>query len=150
MLNLIKNKYFVVGNLTFTAEDLQKLPDQENLDIQIQIPQEFRCHKGKKFIMFYGCTLTYSIHYKSGDEQVLTESTYTPQHATVHSNLPNLINTKAEIDMSRIQLHPENPPTHLNRYHDYVSTANNCMLQKLYEVPAGMVDQLRFHFIDKY
>jgi hypothetical protein len=81
---------------------------------------------------------------------VLTESTFTPQHAAVHSNLPNLINTKAEINMSRIQLHPENPPTHLNRYHDYVSTANNYMLQKLYEVPAGIVDQLRFHFIDQY
>jgi hypothetical protein len=24
------------------------------------------------------------------------------------------------------------------------------MLQKLYEVPAGMVDQLHFHFIDQY
>jgi hypothetical protein len=48
MFNLTGKKYFLVGNCTFTSEDLVKLPNQDVDFIKVNLPIGFKQATGKK------------------------------------------------------------------------------------------------------
>jgi hypothetical protein len=62
-----------------------------------------------------------------------------------------MTNTRSDINIDQIQLDPDNTPTHLTRYTDYVSTTNNYMMQKSFEVYNEVVNnEIHFYFIEQY
>jgi hypothetical protein len=62
-----------------------------------------------------------------------------------------MTNTRSDINMDQIQLDPDNQPTHLDRYTDYVSTTNNYMMQKSFEISNEVANnEIHFYFIDQY
>jgi hypothetical protein len=151
MFNLTGKKYFLVGNCTFAPDDLVKLPNQDVDFIKVNLPIGFKQATGKKYIKLYGCTLTYAAHFRNSVFEELQEQTYTPMHTTFHSNMTNMTNTRSDINIDQFQLDPENPPTHLDRYTDYVSTTNNYMMQKSFEISNEVANnEIHFYFIDQY
>jgi hypothetical protein len=151
MFNLIGNKYFLVGNCTFTPDDLVKLPNQDVDFIKINLLIGFKQAQGNKYIKLYGCTLTYAARYTNSKNEELSEQIYIPMYTTFHSNITNMTNTRSDIEIDQIQLHLDNPPTHLNRYTDYLSTTNNYMMQKAFEIiNKACHNEIHFYFIDQY
>jgi hypothetical protein len=70
-------------------------------------------------------------------------------HTTFHSIITNITNTRSDIDINQIQLDQDNTPAHLNRYTDYVSTTNNYMMQKAFEISNEVANnEIHFYFID--
>jgi hypothetical protein len=62
-----------------------------------------------------------------------------------------MTNTRSDINIDKIQLDPDHPPTHLDRYTDYVSTTNNYMMQKSFEISNEVANnEIHFYFIDQY
>jgi hypothetical protein len=62
-----------------------------------------------------------------------------------------MTNTRSDINIDQIQLDPDNPPTHLDRYTDYVSATNNYMKQKSFEISIEVANnEIHFYFIDQY
>jgi hypothetical protein len=151
MFNLTGKKYFLVGNCTFTPDDLVNLPNQDVDFIKVNLPIGFKQATGKKYIKLYGCTLTCAAHFRNSRLEELQEQTYTPMHITFHSNMTNMTNTRSDINIDQIQLDPDNPPTHLDRYTDYVSSTNNYMMQKSFEISNEVANnEIHFYFIDQY
>jgi hypothetical protein len=146
MLKQTSCKYFIVGNATFTFEELFNLDDQTVTDIVVSLPESFKNYKGKKYIKFYGCTVAFLVH-DTSSEQI--EQTYTPLHTTLHSNITNMTNTEGYLDRKSIVFNEEHPSLHLNDYTDYVSTTNNYLNQKIYCIP-DTVTELKFYFLDQY
>jgi hypothetical protein len=154
MINNIPS-IFIVGNLTFTFEDLQKLPAQVIDEIKIEIPTFFKNNnRGRKFIRFFGCSLTFLENVLDTTTGEVTTSTYNPLHTTVHSNLANLNNTTAAIDLNikvndKYSVQDFLNSSHTNFYSDYVSTANNYLNPKIYEIYTH-TDNIIFKFINEY
>jgi hypothetical protein len=62
-----------------------------------------------------------------------------------------MTNTRSDINIDQVQLDPDNPPTHLNRYTDYLYTTNNYMMQKSFEITNEVANnEINFYFINKY
>jgi hypothetical protein len=62
-----------------------------------------------------------------------------------------MTNTRSDINIDQFQLDHNNPPTHLDRYTDYVSTTNNYMMQKSFEISNEVANnEIHFYFIDQY
>jgi hypothetical protein len=60
-----------------------------------------------------------------------------------------MINTRSDINIDQIQLDPDNPPT--NNYTDYLSSTNNYMMQKSFEISNEVGNnEIHFYFIDQY
>jgi hypothetical protein len=133
MFNLT-GKIFLSGNCTFIPDDLVKLRNWDVDFININLPIGFKQAQGKKYIKLYRCTLTYAAHYRNRADEELSEQTYIPMHTTFHSNITNKTNIRTDIDVDKIQFDPDNPTTHLNRFTVYVSTTNNYMIQKVFEI----------------
>jgi hypothetical protein len=110
MFNLTGKKYFLVGNCTFTPDDLVNLLNQDIDYIKVNLPIGFKQATGKKYIKLYGCTLTYAAHFRNARDEELQEQTYTPMYTTFHSNMTNMTNTRSDINIDQIQLDPDNPP----------------------------------------
>jgi hypothetical protein len=121
------------------------------IDIKVNLQLEFKSYQEKKYIKFYGSTLTYAVHYKKSKDVAFTIQIYTPLHITFHSNEVNMVNTKSEVDTESIKLNPNNPPTNLNRYSYYVSTSNNYLKQKIFQISNELLnDGFYFYFINRY
>jgi hypothetical protein len=59
--------------------------------------------------------------------------------------------TRNNIDIDQIQLDPDNPPTHLNRYTNCVSTTKNFVMQKVFEISNETThNEIQFYFINQY
>jgi hypothetical protein len=149
MSEIKESKYFTIGNLTLSYEELTKLPDQVVSDITIPLPTSFKIYQGKKFIRFYGCTLSYLVNnwYIEADQQ--QEEIYNPVHTTIHSNMVSTSNSEGKYDDSHVTFNILYPPANLNKYNDYVGTINNFLNQKMFEIPEEM-NELKFYFLDQY
>jgi hypothetical protein len=65
--------------------------------------------------------------------------------------MTDITNTRSDINVDQIQLDLDSPPTHLDRYTDYVSTTNNYIMQKSFEISNEVANnEIHFYFIDQY
>jgi hypothetical protein len=149
MLSNIKDsRYFIIGNLTFTFNDLLLLPTQCINSIKVILPDHFRFYQGKKYIKFYGCTLSYLTHNIDENDEV-SENMFNPIHVTLHSNIVNSTNTDGKTNKESVLIFTSLPPQHINNYSNYVSTTNNYLNQKIFEIDDSMME-LEFYFTDQY
>jgi hypothetical protein len=79
----VERKNFVVANLNLKYEELKQLPDQMIHSLTVQLPNNFRSSKKKKFIKFNGCAFQY---YVNGMIQ-------TVDNVLIHSNMANTSDT---------------------------------------------------------
>jgi hypothetical protein len=163
MLKETSSSYFIIGNLTFTRDEIIMLPSQYIENIEIDFPYMFKKHSGQKFVKFIGCSLQYMTY--NGPIQNFTEAVYNPLHTTLHSNIVNTDNTESAVDKSQLVVYEDydyilkyndpnyfnkvyTKPSHINEYTDYILTVNNFFNQKVYKIPQ-QTSKLKFHFIDE-
>jgi hypothetical protein len=147
MLKETSTNYFIIGNLTFTKDEIKSLPDQYIYNIEVDFPTLFKRHPGEKFVKFVGCSLQYMSY--NGPEEYFEETVYNPLHTTLHSNLVTNENTESKIDMLQLKTDPTKPKlAHINEYTDYILTVNNFFNQKVFKI-SNQINKLKFHFIDE-
>jgi hypothetical protein len=158
-----QSSYFVVGNLTFTKDEIKKLPTQVINEIEVEFPYIFRRHTGDRYIKFIGCSLSY-IQYNGSEKSMDNEMVYNPIHTTLHSNIVDNNTTESVIDKSKLVVYESDElgkilfdnndhkfiekPSHINEYTDYILTVNNFFNQKIYKIPQT-IDKLKFYFVDE-
>jgi hypothetical protein len=149
MSEIKESKYFTVGNLTLSYEDLLNLPNQIISDITIPLSPSFRDYEGKKYVKFYGCSLSYLVNNWDAESNQQHEEIYNPVHTTIHSNIVNLVNSEGKYDDSHVKFNTLHSPSNLNKYNDYIGTINNFLNQKIFEISDEM-NELKFYFLDQY
>jgi hypothetical protein len=144
---------FIVGNPTFTIEDLQKLPSQVVNEISIEMPGDFVTSRGRKYIKIFGCSLTLMEHVVDTATNQINVQIFNPLHTTLHSNIVNMTNTYAVINKN-IKFESDDinnivKLSSVNHYNTYISTTNNFLNPKIYELVTNN-QFITFKFIDQY
>jgi hypothetical protein len=142
------SKYFIVGNQTFTEDELRALPNQVVKDINVVLPEWFvSVRTEKKFTKFYGATITSLLYTtdETGKETIMIEN---PLHVTLHCDLARH-STNGYVDKKYIQINPNHTPSPVNCNEDYLGTINNYQYQKIYEILPN-THEINFYFTSPY
>jgi hypothetical protein len=151
MLKQTSNKYFIVGNVNYSLQEILEIFTTDNEitknDIKVVIPDSFKSYTGRKYIKVYGCTLhNHYIEYDVTNQKLLNDVISVPSHTNLHSNLANMNNTQA---IASQKIDKDGNINYVHEYMDYVVTTNNFLNQKIYEVPDTMTE-IDFYFTDHY